>query len=109
MAFYHNHHWPNIRTSQINSFYPFSYADLYTGDDVLYTVQFWYKPLSFEERKIVVILGNHGRSPLYLVTLASTGDFEATVIGEVVTTTGGNGALINEWQNMACRKEATRF
>jgi hypothetical protein len=56
-----------------------------------------------------VIFGNHGRSPLRLYTLASTGDFEATVIDQVITTSGGNGALINEWQNIACRKEATRF
>ncbi len=98
-----------MRYSAINNFYPFSYADLYSGADVLYTVQFWYKPLSFEQQKIIVILGNHARSPLYLVTLAATGDFKATVIGEVITTSGGGGALINEWQNVACRKESARF
>jgi hypothetical protein len=75
----------------------------------LYTVQFWYKPLSFEQDKVLVILGNHNRSPLQLRTMASTGDFKANVVGELITTTGGTGALVNQWQNIACKKEATSF
>ncbi len=54
-------------------------------------------------------LGDHTFSPLKLKTELGTGNFKAEVIGQFIVTTTGNGAMVNEWQNVACKKEATRF
>jgi hypothetical protein len=79
LSFYHSFHDPGIRASYIYNFYPFSFSELYTLDDILYTTQFWYKPLSFEEVKVLLILGNAGLAytPLHLSTDQGTGNFRA--------------------------------